>query len=262
MVTPELREVFAQRGVQVIPVEVGTRMFVDELTAADQAPQIVIGSPLSAIAREPDSELHAFRIRRRLMLEANPFLQDHVIGGHAVLPTVCAIAWIANACEQLYPGYRFFSSEGYKALKGIVFDETLASEYVLDLKEIAKTDAGEIVFHARVLKKKLKKERRVIITVPVQNYSDKSLLCPSMPRLEAQAQPKEEVKPFLEHRFIRMGPGFMDPVFRGEESVWISAPKVDYALRFARDRNKITGSISSTSLQSLCGRCSIPKHEP
>jgi acyl transferase domain-containing protein len=153
MVTPELKKVFAQRGVQVIPIEVGTRMFVDELTAADQAPQIVIGSPLVAIAREPDSELRTFRVRRRLTLEANPFLQDHVIGGYAVLPTVCAISWIANACEQLYPGYRFFSSEDYKALKGIVFDETLASEYVLDLKEIAKTDAGEIVFEATVWSK-------------------------------------------------------------------------------------------------------------
>ncbi|MFC2045945.1 SDR family NAD(P)-dependent oxidoreductase [Chloroflexota bacterium] len=150
MVTPELKKAFAQRGVKVIPIEVGTRMFVDELTAADQAPQIVIGSPLVAVAREPDSELRTFRVRRRLTLEANPFLQDHVIGGHAVLPTVCAIAWIANACEQLYPGYRFFSSEGYKALKGIVFDETLASEYILDLKEIAKTDASEIVFEATV----------------------------------------------------------------------------------------------------------------
>jgi len=150
MVTPELKKVFAQRGVEVIPIEVGTRMFVDELTAEDQAPQIVIGSPLAAVAREPGSELRTFRVRRRLTLEANPFLQDHVFGGHAVLPTVCAIAWIANACEQLYPGYRFFSSEDYKVLKGIVFDETLASEHILDLKETAKTDEGEIVFEATV----------------------------------------------------------------------------------------------------------------
>ncbi len=150
MVTPELKKVFSERGVEVIPIEVGTRMLVDELVAADQAPQIVIGSPLVTVARELEPALRTFRIRRRLTLEANPFLQDHVIGGHAVLPIVCALAWFANACEQLYPGYKFFSSEDLKVLTGIVFDETLASEHTLDLKEVAKADAGGIVFEATI----------------------------------------------------------------------------------------------------------------
>jgi acyl transferase domain-containing protein len=150
MVTPELKAIFAQRGVEVIPIEVGARMFVDELVAADQAPQIVMGSPLVPVARELEPELRTFRIRRRLTLEANPFLRDHVIGGHAVLPLACVVAWITNACEQLHPGYKTFSFEDLKVLKGIVFDETLASEHTLDLKEIAKTDAGGIVFEATI----------------------------------------------------------------------------------------------------------------
>ena len=108
---------------------------------ANPPTQIVVGGPLFPLARELGSELNSFRIRRGLSLEANPFLRDHVIGGQAVLPTVCAIAWIANACEQLYPGYRFFSSENYRALKGIVFDSSLADEYVLDLKETAKNES-------------------------------------------------------------------------------------------------------------------------
>jgi acyl transferase domain-containing protein len=153
MVTPELKEVFAQRGVDVIPVEVGTQMLVDELESRDQAAQVVIGSPLVSLAREPDPELRKFRIRRNLTLEANPFLQDHVIGGHAVLPSVCAIGWIANACEQLYPGYKFFSYQDYKALKGIVFDETLASEYILDLEKMPRANGGEIAFEAKIWSK-------------------------------------------------------------------------------------------------------------
>jgi hypothetical protein len=57
-----------------------------------------------------------------------------VIGGRAVLPTVCAVAWMVNACEQLYPGYTFRRVDDYRALKGIVFDDEAVDQYVLDLK--------------------------------------------------------------------------------------------------------------------------------
>jgi hypothetical protein len=44
-----------------------------------------------------------------------------------------------NSCEQLYPGYNFYSAwNSFRVLKGIVFDETLASEHVLDLVEVSK----------------------------------------------------------------------------------------------------------------------------
>ena len=65
------------------------------------------------------------RVQRTLSLAANPFLKDHVIGGQAVLPTVCALAWMGNTAEQLYPGYTFFKAENYRVLKGIVFDDTM-----------------------------------------------------------------------------------------------------------------------------------------
>ena len=90
-----------------------------------------------------DSELRTYRIRRKLTRQANRFLQDHVIGKHAVLPVTCSVAWMANTGEQLYPGYTFFSCDNYKVLKGIIFDDTLAATYVLDLKEINKSP-GEI----------------------------------------------------------------------------------------------------------------------
>jgi hypothetical protein len=48
------------------------------------------------------------------------------------------MAWIANACEQLYPGFTFARAEDFRTLKGIVFDESLADKYTLDLKELAR----------------------------------------------------------------------------------------------------------------------------
>jgi len=139
MVTPELKRLFAERNVAVIPVDVGTDLLADELAREPRAAQIVVGGALLPPTREPSADLRSYRIHRALTLDANPFLRDHVIGGRAVLPTVCAVGWMINACEALYPGYTFACADDYRALKGIVFDDTLADDYVLDLRETAKS---------------------------------------------------------------------------------------------------------------------------
>ncbi len=152
MVTPALKERFAERNIEVIPLEVGTRMLVDELSQANHdVTQTVVGGPLSFSNVAPDAALRSYRIHRALSLEANPFLYDHIIGEHPVLPTVNAIAWMGNVCEQLYPGYKMFSCDNYQVLKGIVFDEedTPAKFYTLDLEEVNKTD-NEVVFKALI----------------------------------------------------------------------------------------------------------------
>lgn len=150
MVTPQLREYFDNLNIKVIPVEVGTRMLVDELrNAASSSVQIVIGSAIQPLPTPPVSELTATHIRRNLRLADNPFLGDHVVNSRAVLPMVSAMSWMGSACEQVYRGYRYFAFDNYRVLKGIVFDETLAENYTLDLKEISK-DADEIVIDAMI----------------------------------------------------------------------------------------------------------------
>jgi NAD(P)-dependent dehydrogenase (short-subunit alcohol dehydrogenase family) len=153
MVSPELKRAFAQRNIETIPVEVGTQMLVEELAGENQDTQVIIGSPLTPLPVALDSELKNYRIRRSLNLAENPFLHDHKIAGSPVLPATCAINWIANTCEQLYPGYTFFGVQNYKVLKGIVFDDNLAKEYILDLKELAKNNGSEIVFDAKISSK-------------------------------------------------------------------------------------------------------------
>jgi acyl transferase domain-containing protein len=151
MVTPELKKAFNERGIETIPIEIGTQMLIAELAPANKhSTQIVIGSPLTHIPASLDPKLKKYRIQRRLTLAANPFLQDHIIAGRSVLPATCALLWIANTCEQLYPGYKSFNCSNFKVLKGIVFDDNLASEYTLDLQEISKNDATEIEFDAKI----------------------------------------------------------------------------------------------------------------
>ncbi|BAY48517.1 polyketide synthase [Scytonema sp. HK-05] len=154
MVTPQLKKEFARRGIDILPVEVGTQMLVNELHPTNQGTaQVVIGSPMVPPAAPLDSELRTYRIRRKLSLEANPFLLDHVIAGKPVLPATCAVSWIANACEELYPGYKLSNYTDFKVLKGINFHETLAHEYILDLQETSKTDSQEIIFQAKIWSK-------------------------------------------------------------------------------------------------------------
>ncbi len=160
MVTPALKEHFARHNIAVIPLEEGTRMLIHELEQHHRAEaQVVIGDPIQVPPPALDPTLRTYRIHRRLSLEANPFLNDHIIGDHAVLPAVFGVAWMTNASEQLYPGYTFFSLRDYKVLKGIVFDETLADNYILDLKEIAK-DEGEISFEGLVWSETADKKQR------------------------------------------------------------------------------------------------------
>ncbi len=143
MVTPELKKLFEARNIHVIPVEVGARMLVEELAPSrSRGAQVIVGDPPAYPADSVDTNLRRYQIRRKLKLEANPFLFDHRIGEQAVLPATCAATWVASACEQLYPGLTFFSLEHYKVLKGIVFDNSLADEYVLELEEVAKSPEG------------------------------------------------------------------------------------------------------------------------
>lgn len=151
MVTAELKKAFAERQIEIIPVEVGAALFVEELaTTHHNTAQVVIGSALTPQGTELDSELKTYRIHRWLTLDANPFLHDHIIGKKPVLPATCAVSWIINTCERLYPGYQFFALENFKVLKGVVFDQTQPSEFMIDIQETAKINSDGIVFDIRI----------------------------------------------------------------------------------------------------------------
>ncbi|MEA5575870.1 SDR family NAD(P)-dependent oxidoreductase [Anabaena sp. UHCC 0451] len=151
MVSPELKKAFADRGIETIPIEIGTQMLVNELTNTNsETAQVVIGSPLIYIPPTLSSDLKTYRIKRKLTLASNPFLHDHVIADRPVLPATCGLLWMTSTCEQLYPGFKIFACPNFKVLKGIVFDKNLASEYTLEIQEIAKNENKEIEFAAKI----------------------------------------------------------------------------------------------------------------
>lgn len=147
MVTAERKRRFAERGVDVIPPEAGVKLLADTLASGSDAPlQLLVGSALRASLPPRPPQLKPRAVRRHLSLADNPFLQDHRIGGQAVLPLSFAIGWMADSCEQRCPGYRIVSWSDVQVLKGIVFDESVAESYLLECRELATETSDERCF--------------------------------------------------------------------------------------------------------------------
>ncbi len=157
MVTPELQRAFEKRKMTVISSEAGVNLMVSEITTNSrgnhQPVQIVVGTHPAPPTSDLSSPAQQYKISRHLSLEQNPFLLDHKIGSNPVLPATCAASWLTSTCEQLYPGFTCQRIEDFKVLKGIVFDDTLADEYFLDLEEIEKTAHEEVKLFGRVCSK-------------------------------------------------------------------------------------------------------------
>jgi acyl transferase domain-containing protein len=152
MVTPELKKEFARRGIDIIPVDAGTQMLVNELQPIhNDTTQVVIGSPLNLPPVSLGTELRTYRVRRRLTAAGNPFLIDHSFAGNMVLPATCAQSWIADVCERLYPGYRFCCATDFRFLKGIIVSPDTATEYILELQELSKIEGEEIELQAKIV---------------------------------------------------------------------------------------------------------------
>ncbi len=141
MVTPQLKAYFAENDIKVIPVNVGAHLLIEELAGVpgDDAVQIVVGSGIAPQSFTMTDDLREYRLRRKLKLEDSPFLQDHVVDGKAVVPMASAFSWMCNTAAGLYPGYQAFTFADYRVLKGVVFDDTLAPEYVMEIKELSKS---------------------------------------------------------------------------------------------------------------------------
>jgi hypothetical protein len=140
MVTPLLREEFDKRNITLIPSDVGPVILAREMAAPGADVQTVIGGGVFTSTKDKIIKRGTdFRIKRKLDLKGNPFINDHVIGGNGVLPATCAVSWIVGVCLQLNPGFRFVSCANFKVLKGIVMDNKESDEFYLDIVE---TDLG------------------------------------------------------------------------------------------------------------------------
>lgn len=212
MVNPALKQAFAERGIETIPVNVGTQMLVNELSTEEPATQVMIGSPLTMPAIKVSDELRTYHLRRQLQLADNPFLFDHMIAGQPVLPATCAIAWMAHACEQLYPGYQFVQLQQFKILKGIVFDDHLADEYLLDIVETNKQNG--IALETKIWSRTRTGQPRYHFSAGIQLQAQTPEV-PSDPSLAITTKPEPEPSRYQQGGLSL----FHGPIFQGVKAV-------------------------------------------
>ncbi len=144
MVTPELKRYFKERNVEIIPLAEGAAIFEGEMhPSRQQTVQLLVGSSMRAESNN-DTELQTLNITSKLLLKDNVFLEDHVIGDNAVLPSAAALSWMVDSCEKTHPEYRFNRCENFQVLKGIVFDKSQADDYQIEIKETAKSNTDGI----------------------------------------------------------------------------------------------------------------------
>ncbi|GAA0899185.1 MULTISPECIES: type I polyketide synthase [Streptomyces violaceusniger group] len=123
MVSPEIKAVFEERGITLIPVDEGASLFAEQFTAERAGDVVTVLGPATPLPeREPESRTAAVTVERSLSgLVAEPIVADHIIGDAPVLPAVVALGWAIGAVERAHRS-EVREVRDFSVYKGIVFD--------------------------------------------------------------------------------------------------------------------------------------------
>ncbi len=131
MVDENLKKLFQQRGVQVIPRGEGAKLFAETALSNNQFPSpiFVVGNDI----RGKDLPISAENWEESifLKLEDNTLFTNHSIGGVPVLPATYALALLLRASEDHYQGYKVQKFQNFKVLQGLRFDEPISHSFTI-----------------------------------------------------------------------------------------------------------------------------------
>ncbi|AIR97457.1 type I polyketide synthase [Streptomyces glaucescens] len=124
MVTDDLREVFASRGVALVPAATGAGLFAEQFTAPHAHDTVVVAGPLTPLSAPPRPRTGGPLVVDRPLadLADGPLLADHTLGDRRVLPATAALGLLAGAVEAA-TGRTVTSASGFKVFKGVSWDE-------------------------------------------------------------------------------------------------------------------------------------------
>jgi acyl transferase domain-containing protein/NAD(P)-dependent dehydrogenase (short-subunit alcohol dehydrogenase family) len=174
MVTPALREMFADEGISVIGLEAGANYLIEELRNPHGPVEIVILGQGSLVPSSEHKEagdapgLSAVPelptiLERRISLEDHPFLSSHVLDGKAVLPVAMTLELLGHAALHGNPGLRLRGVQNLRVFKGVALREgdtvnlrvcadkaqKVDGVFVVPTELCSTDDQGSRVLHAR-----------------------------------------------------------------------------------------------------------------
>jgi acyl transferase domain-containing protein/NADP-dependent 3-hydroxy acid dehydrogenase YdfG len=118
MVDAALKRRFESAGVELIPTDAGAELFADALTAPDGgAVERIVGGAIPAAERRASAEV--------ALSAAHPLLADHRIDGHAVLPAMMALDWLAGLAQAAWPDAGSLTIESFEVLSGVVVEDAV-----------------------------------------------------------------------------------------------------------------------------------------
>jgi acyl transferase domain-containing protein len=128
MVTPALKKLFAQEGVEVISLRAGSSYLLQELaTPPGGATELVIlGAHNAGQQEETEAPRENIYVSKAfdldLSIEQFPFLKSHVIDKKAVLPLAMIVEWLGHGAIHNNPGLRFHGFNDLRVLKGVTLE--------------------------------------------------------------------------------------------------------------------------------------------
>lgn len=119
MVTPELARMFASRGVPLIPLDEGVRLFADQFTPERSGDVVCVAGPALSTPDSPDAVDVVLRRDIRALAD-DPVLASHALGGIPVLPATAALGAILDVVSRVRTEPLRLRS--FSVLRGLRFD--------------------------------------------------------------------------------------------------------------------------------------------
>ncbi|MEU4319381.1 SDR family NAD(P)-dependent oxidoreductase [Nocardia fluminea] len=134
MVTPQLREVFLARGVALLGMDAGARMFAEQFAPGRADDVSVLVGPAAPLATVVTlTPTGPFTAHRDLApLAGDPVIGDHRVGKFPVFPAAAGLGWAINVLERANPGLRVVECTSFEVLRGIVYDGKDERSYRLE----------------------------------------------------------------------------------------------------------------------------------
>jgi NAD(P)-dependent dehydrogenase (short-subunit alcohol dehydrogenase family) len=115
MVTADLRERFVKRGVPLISVATGSKLFLSALRSEPNGPvEVILGPSPQCLAPTKQVEMDVC-----VSHQSHPYLSGHRIKGVAVIPAVLVLDWFCRAACAARPGYSVKACQDVKVLHSV-----------------------------------------------------------------------------------------------------------------------------------------------
>jgi len=134
MVSSGLKNEFARRNIELIPLEAGALCMLHEMSQPENGPvEVVLGAGLTTAHEnvaptETDSTLHdetlSLAFKRDVNLTSYPILKAHVLDGKPVIPFALMTEWIGHSALHDNPGMLVCGFDNMRVLQGVKLDHS------------------------------------------------------------------------------------------------------------------------------------------